>query len=63
MVLLMILPALALAAVAATRRRHRRTRWASPYAGFRAAAARVTRTGESSFRVAGAQMARSTPSQ
>lgn len=63
MVLLMLSLLLVVAAMAALRHHRLRPRWVSPYAGFRAAAARVTRTGESSFRVAGAQMARSAPSQ
>ena len=40
-----------------------RSRWVSPYSRFRDAAARVTGSGQSTFRVAGAQMARSVPSQ
>jgi hypothetical protein len=63
MVLLMFPSLLVIAAVVVARHHRLRQRWVSPYAGFRVAAARVTRTGETSFRVAGAQMARSAPSQ
>ena len=63
MVLLMISSLLVMAAVTAVRHHRLRHRWVSPYAGFRVAAARVTRTGDPSFRIAGAQMARSAPSQ
>ena len=63
MVLLTISSLLVMAAVAAVRHHRVRNRWVSPYAGFRTAGARVTRTGASQFRVAGAQIARSAPSQ
>jgi hypothetical protein len=59
MVLLVLSSLLVLAAtVGGVRHRRLRRRWVSPYAGFRAAGARVTRTAGGPFHVAGAQRLR-----
>lgn len=54
--MLLLASSLLVSAAAVAFRHHRsRRRWVSPYSGFRVAAARVTRTGDSSFHIAGAQ--------
>ena len=56
MALLLVAPLIALVVGLGVHHRRVRNRWVSPYAGFRAAAAKVTRTGESAFDVAGARL-------
>jgi hypothetical protein len=56
MALLLVAPLAVLLVGLAVHRRRVRNRWVSPYAGFRAAAAKVTRTAEEQFDIAGARM-------
>ena len=57
MALFLVAPFVVLLVVGLAVHRHRaRNRWVSPYTGFRAAAAKVTRTAEGPFDIAGARM-------
>jgi hypothetical protein len=56
MVLLLVAPLIALVLTLGVHHRRVANRWVSPYSGFRAAAAKVTRTGEDAFEVAGARL-------
>jgi hypothetical protein len=56
LIAVVVIGASAVMAAAGLRHRRVRNRWVSPYRGFRAAAARVTRTGDSSFDIAGAHL-------